>query len=69
MATLYELTDLGRSLDLPLAAVAEWAERYWEAVEAARSRWERLSKAGARRRTFALTHPGTPSHFEVRCLA
>ena len=26
-ATLYELTDLGRSLDAPLAAIAEWSDR------------------------------------------
>jgi DNA-binding HxlR family transcriptional regulator len=25
-ATLYEVTDLGRSLDAPLAAMAEWVE-------------------------------------------
>lgn len=41
--TLYELTDLGRSLDLPLAALAEWAEINWKAVEVAREEW------GARR--------------------
>jgi DNA-binding HxlR family transcriptional regulator len=44
-ATLYELTDLGRSLDAPLAAMAEWAGRNWQTVEAARSRWDRLRKA------------------------
>jgi DNA-binding HxlR family transcriptional regulator len=26
-ATLYQLTHLGRSLDAPLAAMAEWADR------------------------------------------
>jgi DNA-binding HxlR family transcriptional regulator len=41
-ATLYELTDLGRSLDGPLAAMAAWAECHWQAVEAARSRWDWL---------------------------
>jgi DNA-binding HxlR family transcriptional regulator len=45
-ATLYELTDLGRSLDVPLAAMAKWAECNWQAVEAARSRWDRLQRAG-----------------------
>lgn len=44
-ATPYELTDLGRSLDVPLAAMAEWADRNWQAVEAARSRWDRLRRA------------------------
>lgn len=32
-STLFELTDLGRSLDQPLAALAEWAEANWKAVE------------------------------------
>lgn len=43
--TLYELTDLGRSLDAPMAAMAEWANQNWLAVEAARSRWDRLRSA------------------------
>lgn len=43
--TLYELTDLGRSLDVPLAAMAEWAMANWQAVETARRRWERLRPA------------------------
>ncbi len=44
-ATLYELTDLGRSLEAPLAAMAQWAERNWPAVEAARHHWDRLLQA------------------------
>jgi DNA-binding HxlR family transcriptional regulator len=40
-ATLYELTDLGRSLDEPLAAVGRWVEANWERVEAARRDWDR----------------------------
>jgi DNA-binding HxlR family transcriptional regulator len=44
-ATLYELTDLGRSLDEPLAAMAGWADANWQTVEAARSRWDRLRLA------------------------
>lgn len=44
-ATLYELTDLGRSLNAPLAAMAEWAERNWQAVEASRSHWDQLRRA------------------------
>ena len=45
-ATLYELTDLGRSLDIPLAAMAEWANTNWQSVGAARQRWDRLRRAG-----------------------
>ncbi len=44
-ATLYELTDLGRSLDQPLAALAEWAEINWKAVEAAREQWDARRQA------------------------
>lgn len=44
-ATLYELTDLGRSLDAPLAAMSEWAYHNWQAVDDARSRWDRLRRA------------------------
>lgn len=40
-ATLYELTDLGRSLDEPLAAFGRWVEANWERVEAARGNWDR----------------------------
>lgn len=45
-ATLYELTDLGRSLDAPLAAMAEWADANWQAVEAARQHWVQLRRSG-----------------------
>lgn len=41
-ATLYELTDLGHSLDGPLAAIAEWTEGNWRSVETARQHWDRL---------------------------
>jgi DNA-binding HxlR family transcriptional regulator len=44
-ATLYELTDLGRSLDVLLSAVAEWADVNWQSVEAARQHWDRLRRA------------------------
>lgn len=40
-ATLYELTDLGRSLDEPLAAFDRWVEVNWERVEVARRQWDR----------------------------
>ncbi len=45
-STLCELTDLGRSLDAPLAAMAEWADANWQSVEAARRHWDRLRRAG-----------------------
>ena len=38
-ATLYQLTELGRSVDEPLAALERWVERNWSQVEAARRRW------------------------------
>ena len=44
--TLYELTDLGRSLDQPLGALAEWAEVNWKAVEVAREQWDARRQAG-----------------------
>lgn len=44
-ATLYELTDLGRSLDAPLAAMAEWADRNWQAVETSHRHWDRMRQA------------------------
>jgi DNA-binding HxlR family transcriptional regulator len=43
-ATLYGLTDLGESLDAPLAATAEWADANWPAVESARRRWDELRR-------------------------
>jgi len=42
-ATLYQLTDLGRSLEEPLAALEQWVEANWSQVEAARRRWSRRS--------------------------
>lgn len=45
-ATLYELTELGHSLDAPLEAMAKWADQNWQAVEAARQRWGRLRGSG-----------------------
>jgi DNA-binding HxlR family transcriptional regulator len=43
-ATLYELTELGRSLGKPLAELAQWAENNWEQVENAHRRWEALRR-------------------------
>lgn len=38
-ATLYELTDLGKSLDEPLGALGRWADANWHLVETARRSW------------------------------
>jgi DNA-binding HxlR family transcriptional regulator len=43
-ATLYRLTDLGRSLDEPLAALDRWTASYWHEVEAARQHWNQRSE-------------------------
>lgn len=45
-ATLYELTDLGRSLDEPLGLMDRWVETNWPDVEAAHRRWDARSKSG-----------------------
>jgi DNA-binding HxlR family transcriptional regulator len=45
-ATLYELTDLCRSLELPLAALDEWVDANWQSVEAARMHWDQLRRSG-----------------------
>jgi DNA-binding HxlR family transcriptional regulator len=45
-ATLYELTDLGRSLDVPLGAVDRWVETNWPSVETAHRHWDARSKNG-----------------------
>jgi DNA-binding HxlR family transcriptional regulator len=37
--TLYQLTDLGRSLQEPLTALERWSKANWPHVEAARKRW------------------------------
>lgn len=41
-ATIYELTNLGRSLDEPVASLERWMNEHWPHVEAARERWDRL---------------------------
>jgi DNA-binding HxlR family transcriptional regulator len=43
-ATLYRLTDLGRSLDEPLAALDRWTASHWHQVEAARQHWNQRSE-------------------------
>ncbi len=42
-STLYELTDLGRSRNPLLKALAEWGDQYWADVEVARGGWDRRS--------------------------
>lgn len=41
-ATLYELTDLGRSLEIPIDAALRWMDDSWKAIEAARHQWDQL---------------------------
>lgn len=41
-ATVYQLTDLGRSLDEPLMTFERWAIDSWREVEEARRRWGTL---------------------------
>jgi DNA-binding HxlR family transcriptional regulator len=40
-ATLYQLTELGRSLADPLAVMEHWVDRNWGRVEKARQQWTR----------------------------
>ncbi len=42
-ATLYQLTDLGRSLDEPLGALGRWVDSSWRSIEDARLSWDRRS--------------------------
>lgn len=43
--TLYCLTDLGRSLDEPLAVLARWVDANWSLVEAAHRHWDARRKS------------------------
>jgi DNA-binding HxlR family transcriptional regulator len=43
-ATLYHLTELGRTLTGPLDALERWIDLNWPTVEAARQGWSRLKK-------------------------
>ena len=45
-AMLYQLTDVGRSLDGPLAALTSWVDANWSLVEAARRNWGTRTKNG-----------------------
>jgi DNA-binding HxlR family transcriptional regulator len=42
-ATLYQLTDLGRSLDEPVTALERWVDANWPEIEDARRRWTQRS--------------------------
>jgi DNA-binding HxlR family transcriptional regulator len=42
-ATLYQLTELGRSLDERLAALERWVDANWPEIEKARRRWNQRS--------------------------
>ena len=54
-ATLYELTDLGRSLDMPLAALGRWVGANWQRVEAIETETpSRIISPTPRRRTVQL---------------
>ena len=56
-ATLYDLTNLARSLDEALAAFGRWAKANWERVEAARRDWDRRAGRGLTPNTGCV--PGT----------
>jgi DNA-binding HxlR family transcriptional regulator len=45
-STLYQLTEVGRSLDDPLAALTSWVDANWNRVEVARRSWDARSKNG-----------------------
>jgi DNA-binding HxlR family transcriptional regulator len=42
-ATLYQLTELGRSLELPLSAFGQWAALNWPTVDMAQRQWDNRS--------------------------
>jgi DNA-binding HxlR family transcriptional regulator len=39
-ATLYELTEIGRSAIVAMNALAEWVDQHWSGVEACRQHWD-----------------------------
>jgi DNA-binding HxlR family transcriptional regulator len=45
-ATLYQLTDLARSLDEPLGTFDRWVRTNWQQVELARRRWDKRARNG-----------------------
>jgi DNA-binding HxlR family transcriptional regulator len=44
-ANLYALTDLGRSLEEPLAEVDRWVDAHWHQVESAQRSWAGRAKS------------------------
>jgi DNA-binding HxlR family transcriptional regulator len=44
-ATLYELTPLGHSLDVPLAALIDWIDAHRDAVQGTREQWDRVRRS------------------------
>jgi DNA-binding HxlR family transcriptional regulator len=44
-ANLYALTDLGRSLEEPLAEVERWVDAHWHQVESAQRSWAGRAKS------------------------
>ncbi|WP_220140238.1 MBL fold metallo-hydrolase [Kitasatospora acidiphila] len=68
----YRLTELGRTLEDPLGAIRDWAERYINEVNAARADYERRVSDGSEQLPVPPTgerresgHPGTPRPCEV----
>lgn len=59
-ATLYELTELGRSLNAPLVALDQWVEVNWASVDAARRHWDQLRRASGTSK-FNESHPKSPT--------
>jgi DNA-binding HxlR family transcriptional regulator len=53
-ATLYQLTDIGRTIDGPLAVLTNWADGNWNFVAAARS-WDIRTQNGEPSASSALT--------------
>jgi DNA-binding HxlR family transcriptional regulator len=43
----YELTELGRDLSIPIAALGQWAQKNRSRIEAARAAFDRRAKESA----------------------
>lgn len=56
-AMVYHLTDLGRSLSTPLAALDRWTDTYWQHVETARQDWTQRQQGGTGRRRGSQSEP------------
>jgi hypothetical protein len=53
LATLYELTELGRSLEEPLSGFALWFEANWAIVQTAQHHWASAPKEPMRMMCYA----------------